>query len=74
MACCFFGHHDAPDNIKEKIADQVKEEIKNGETEFLVGNHGHYDYMVLSVLRTMKEATPTHLLFCCIGLYARWFS
>ena len=68
MPCCFFGHHDAPDNIKEKIADQVKEEIKNGETEFLVGNHGHYDYMVLSVLRTMKEAHP-HICYSVVLAY-----
>lgn len=30
VACCFFGHHDAPENIKEMIAEHVKEEIQNG--------------------------------------------
>lgn len=64
----FFGHHDAPENIKEMIADHVKEEILKGETEFLVGNHGHYDYMVLSVLRAMKEAHP-HICYSVVLAY-----
>lgn len=68
MACCFFGHHDAPENIKEMIADHVKEEIKNGETEFFVGTHGHFDMMTIRVLREMKEAYP-HIIYSVVLAY-----
>ena len=68
MACCFFGHHDAPENIKEKIADQVEEEIKNGETEFFVGTHGHFDFMVIDVLRDKQKQHP-HIFYSVVLAY-----
>ena len=68
MACCFFGHHDAPDTIRPKIVEQVKEEIQGGETTFFVGNHGHYDHMVLSILRAMKEEYP-HIDYSVVLAY-----
>ena len=58
MPCCFFGHHDAPEQLKPMIAEQVEELIKNGETTFYVGTHGGFDFMTIRVLREMKEAYP----------------
>ena len=56
--CCFFGHHDTPDNAKELIYEQVEAAIKNGTKKFYVGNHGHFDFMVIRVLREMKAKYP----------------
>ena len=58
-ACCFFGHHDAPDKIKDALRRQVKNLILNENIRrFYVGNHGHFDYMALEVLREMKTEFP----------------
>ena len=56
--CCFFGHRDTPESIRDLIYSKVKELIKSGTTIFYVGNHGHFDYMVLKVLREMKKEFP----------------
>ena len=55
MTCCFFGHHDASENIKPSIEVAVRNLIdKAGVTDFLVGNQGRFDSMVLSILRKLK--------------------
>ena len=56
--CCFFGHRDAPDDVKKLIYEQVEAAIKNGTKKFYVGNHGHFDYMAIRVLREMKIKHP----------------
>ena len=59
MKCCtFFGHHDCPDTLKEKILAAIKAQIAAGTTSFYVGNQGHFDRMALSCLRKMKEEYP----------------
>lgn len=57
--CCFFGHHDATDDIKDKLRQEIRAQIVNEKVQkFYVGNHGHFDYMVLEVLREMKNEFP----------------
>ena len=50
------------------IADRVEEEIKNGETEFFVGTHGHFDFMVIDVLRDKQKQHP-HIFYSVVLAY-----
>ena len=57
--CCFFGHHNAKDEIKEKLCEQVRSLIVNENAKkFYVGTHGNFDYLALLVLREMKKEFP----------------
>ena len=54
--CCFFGHHDAKEEIMDNLRQQISSLIENENvSRFYVGNHGHFDYMVITILREMKE-------------------
>ena len=56
MICTFFGHRDATDKLKNKIKKTIEMLILEGVNHFYVGNNGHFDYMVQSVLTELKEA------------------
>lgn len=57
--CCFFGHHDAPSDIKPLIREEVARLItEEGINNYLVGNHGAFDGMVYSVLKEAKSLYP----------------
>lgn len=57
--CCFFGHRDASDDIKENLRKEIRSLIVNQNAQmFYIGNHGHFDYIVLKVLREMKNEFP----------------
>lgn len=59
MVCCFFGHRDTPDSIRVKLEETIRQLItENPNIEFMVGNHGHFDGMVLSTLRKCREDFP----------------
>ncbi len=68
MACCFFGHHDVPALIKDQLANEIEQLIKNGENIFYVGNHGDFDYMVINILRNMKKNYP-HICYSVVLAY-----
>lgn len=55
MVCSFFGHRDCPGFIKSKLFEAIEKQIKDGTTQFYVGNHGNFDAMVLSCLRRLKH-------------------
>ena len=59
MICTFFGHRDAPDNIKDKIKSILIELIVkwNADT-FYIGNNGNFDYMTKACLKEIKEDFP----------------
>ena len=51
ITCTFFGHRDAPCEIKQKVKDAVVELITQHNVElFLVGDSGGFDRIVKSVL------------------------
>ena len=51
ITCTFFGHRDAPSEIREKVKDAVIElRNKCGVDMFLVGDSGGFDRIVKSVL------------------------
>ena len=57
MICTFFGHRDADDSIKAKLKDTILQLIKEGVTDFYVGNNGAFDFYVQTVL---KDITKEH--------------
>ena len=59
MVCAFFGHRDAPIEIRDKIKETVINLIKERDvTEFYVGNNGDFDRMALSVLKELSGMYP----------------
>lgn len=58
-ACTFFGHHDCPEYIRPKLCETIIDLILNENVDmFYVGNHGHFDSMVRSILRELQMAYP----------------
>lgn len=42
-SCTFFGHHDCPSSIKEKLYETIIDLIENHDVSmFYVGNHGSF--------------------------------
>ena len=69
MVCCFFGHHDASEMVKDDLYACVLSLIENdGVDSFLVGNHGHFDGMVLSALRKEKKYIRTSPIALCLPI------
>ena len=69
VVCCFFGHHDTPETVKTDLNECVTRLIENNEADsFLVGTHGKFDSMVLSVLRSAKKTYP-HIAYSVVLAY-----
>lgn len=59
MKCVFFGHSDAPGEMRNKLKETVLGLIeKRNVTEFYFGNNGSFDKMALSVLKELSKAYP----------------
>lgn len=59
MTVTFFGHRDAPTEIKEKLKGIIIDLIENhNATTFYVGNNGSFDLMVHSVLKESATLYP----------------
>lgn len=50
----FIGHRDAYD-VREKLFDAVKGEIKSGCKCFTMGTHGNFDRLALGVCRELRD-------------------
>lgn len=69
MTCCFFGHKDTPSGISVKLEEVVEKLItENGVDEFLVGNQGAFDAIVLRTLRKLKDSYP-HITYRVVLAY-----
>lgn len=69
MVCAFFGHRDCPYSIESALFDVLCCLVEqHGVNEFLVGNHGNFDRIVLSQLRKLKEKYP-HICYCVVLAY-----
>ena len=54
--CTFFGHHDCPASVKEKLRETIRDLIENcGVSMFYVGNHGTFDAIVRSTLKDLQK-------------------
>lgn len=59
MVCAFFGHRDAPSDLRDKLRETVAKLIEEKNvTEFYMGNNGNFDRMALSVLKELREMYP----------------
>lgn len=57
--CTFFGHSDSPDNIYDDVKNTIIRLIENNNvTEFIVGNQGNFDRIVLRVLNSIRCNFP----------------
>lgn len=67
--CTFFGHRECPEDIKPALTRAVERLIcEEGVDCFYVGNQGHFDAMVRSVLRQMGEKYP-HIRYGVVLAY-----
>ena len=56
MICTFFGHRNAPEQIKPKLKSVLIDLIENQNVNmFYVGNHGAFDRMAREILKDLKE-------------------
>ena len=55
MVCTFFGHRDCYSLDAAVLRSAIEALIKQGTTEFLVGNHGQFDGMVFSCLQDLSK-------------------
>lgn len=57
--CTFFGHHDCPASVKEKLRETIRDLIENcGVSMFYVGNYGTFDAIVRSTLKDLQRVYP----------------
>lgn len=62
--CFFIGHRDAPETIRNKIAEAIEQCIIDyGVAQFFVGQYGRFDRMVARQLIEMKKCYPQITLF-----------
>ncbi len=55
--CTFAGHSTAPDTLKSELITVVTDLVDNkGVSTFYVGNHGRFDAMSASAVRTVKQS------------------
>ncbi len=59
MTCTFFGHRNAPKEVMIKLNEIIIDLIENERvSNFLVGNQGAFDSMVIRKLIELKEVYP----------------
>lgn len=69
MNCTFFGHADAPSEIKSRLKETITELIESrGVDCFYVGNHGNFDRMALAVLKELSGSYP-QIDYCVVYAY-----
>ena len=65
--CFFIGHRNAPESIYPNIVSTIEELIvENGVKEFIVGNYGMFDSMVIRALQQLKIKYPDIVLLLLI--------
>ena len=61
--CFFIGHRNAPESIYPNIVSTIEKLIvENGVKEFIVGNYGMFDSMVIRALQQTKIKYPNIVL------------
>ena len=61
--CFFIGHRNAPESIYTNIVSTIEKLIvENGVKEFVVGNYGMFDSMVIRALQQLKTKYPDIVL------------
>ena len=61
--CFFIGHRNAPESVYTNIVSTIEKLIvENGVKEFIVGNYGMFDSMVIRALQQLKIKYPDIVL------------
>ena len=69
MVCTFFGHRDAPEDIRETLFQVIMGLIeKGGVSTFYFGNQGRFDVIVAGELKKIKKLYP-HIDCVCVLAY-----
>lgn len=56
LSCTFFGHRDTPGSVEVRLRDILVDLIvRRNVTVFYIGNHGTFDCVVRTVLRTLQK-------------------
>lgn len=55
MNCTFFGHSKLYENISNALSTEILSLIKNGFSNFWVGNNGQFDYCVQVALKNLSN-------------------
>ena len=57
MVVVFFGHRQLRQEsvVRERLKNEVEQLIKQGANKFLIGNHGQFDRVALSVCRELRK-------------------
>ena len=60
MAVTFCGHGEIvyDDKVQQELIFEITKQIKNGETEFLLGGYGNFDILAAKLVKTIKEKNP----------------
>ena len=59
LTCSFFGHSSCPDSIQSLLRRQIETLIKEHHIKnFLVGDHGDFDIMVLKTIKELSKIYP----------------
>ena len=67
--CFFIGHRNAPESIYPNIVSTIEKLIvENNVEEFIVGNYGMFDSMVIRALQELKENYP-HIVLSLLTPY-----
>ena len=60
MVCTFFGHRDAPEEIRRELSSTIQKIVeRDANCVFYVGNQGNFDRLVLTVLKELVENYPS---------------
>lgn len=59
MIVTFCGHRDYPyDNIKDRLENEIRDLIKQGATEFLLGGYGAFDLVSAGIIKKLQNYYP----------------
>lgn len=68
-ACTFFGHRDAPSDIKGRTLEVLCDLIENlGVDVFYVGNNGAFDKLVITIINELVQKYP-HIKYYVVLAY-----
>lgn len=57
--CFFIGHREAPDRVFPNLLETIERHITEyGVSEFVVGQYGNFDHLVIRALSQAKRAHP----------------
>ena len=68
MVCTFFGHSECYGLEATVLRRAIEDLIRQGVTEFLVGNHGQFDGMAFSCLQQLSQTFP-HIQYSVVLAY-----